>query len=350
MDNIIEMVQDETEELRENSFSLSKFDYLRITKEREIEKPVPTFFICDAPFAVSGNISSISAQVKAGKTAIRQTMLTAATSPTGKVEDFPEITAEPNFNRYAIIDIDTEQSEADHQYLIDTALRRNKITETPENLLSYNFRRLSLADYKTTLKGICEAAKRQFNGVYIIIVDGGADFLTSVNDEKESRQLIEFLTHLSIEYACPVVVVIHQNPGSEKERGHFGSDIQRKCFALVSISKEGDISTIQPKAMRKAGGADMPLISFQYNREKGYHVSIGTVNKEGEKDRQKRENHYRIAKEALLPLTSYRHTDLVKALMSHTDKADKTVRTMIINMTGWGIIEKSQDGLYRLIQ
>lgn len=329
---------------------LDEFHHLRITKEKDIPQPDPTITIGGAAFASPGNISVISAMAKAGKTAFTGVLLAGAISDTGEIDGFPDVYVEPNLTKKAVIQFDTEQSEADHQYNVNTILKRAGLEETPSNFLAYNIRQLSISEYKKVTENICKVADELFKGVHLIVIDGGGDYIESVNDESSANLIIQFFTHLSIKHNCPVIIIVHQNPGSEKERGHFGSELQRKCFGLVGITRDRDISTLQPKIMRKAGFNDVPLISYMYSKEKGYHVPINAPDKEQVKSDKERLRHAEIAQSVFSSNNSYSYTQVVQMIMQATSKGERTAKTMVANMAGWGQIEKGVDNNYRLVQ
>lgn len=333
---------------KEAAGDLSQFEHIRVTKEKDIPRPEPTITIGDAAVAAPGNITGIGAPIKAGKTATTSVMIAGAISKTGDIDGFEELKVKPNIHGHAVIGIDTEQSEADQQYNVITAMQRAGFEETPEYFLSYNFRQLNFEDYQTTTNKICEAAFKKFGGIHLLIFDGGADYTQSVNDEAEAKKIVQYFTHLTINYNCPAIIVVHQNPGSDKERGHFGSEIQRKCYGLLTISKEGDISTLAPKVMRKAGFSDVPLIHFKYNPEKGYHTCIEAPNNDREKDEKSVQRHLEIAKAVFAPLSAMKHAEAVQAIMLFTKKGERTAKTMISNMSGWNQITKGNDNLYRI--
>ena len=145
-------------------------------------------------------------------------------------------------------------------------------------------------------------------------------------------------------------MVVHQNPGSDKERGHFGSEIQRKCYALLTLSKEGDISTLAPKIMRKAGHSDVPLIHFSYSKEKMYHTQIDAPDKEKEKAVKEQNRHLAIAKKLFAQPTALYYDDAVKAIMKETGKGERVAKQMLSNMKGWDIVSGEKGKHYRLVQ
>ena len=190
---------------------LEDYDLYRVTKEKNIPQPEPTITIAGAAFASPGNISGISAAAKAGKTALAGVILAGAISQTGEVEGFNDLAVIPNIEGRAVIHFDTEQSEADQQYFINTTLRRAKIEITPDYYRSYNIRQLNLENYQEVTDRVCELANERFKGIHLIVIDGGADYIASVNDEEAANKIIEYFIHLSIKYNCPVIVLIHLN-------------------------------------------------------------------------------------------------------------------------------------------
>ena len=178
-------------------------------------------------------------------------------------------------------------------------------------------------------------------------MDGGADFILSVNDEKEANEIIQYFIHMSITYQCPVIVVIHLNPGSDKERGHLGSEIQRKCYGLITIKKEGDISVAEPKLLRKAGSNEMPRICYAYNKEKGFHTEVDAPDKEKLKNEKNMEKTKLIAEAVFSFGDSFTHTEAVSRIMKQTGQAESSAKTNLKNMVGWGFVDHGADRRYR---
>lgn len=330
--------------------SLTEFADFRITAEKEIEAPKPVVSIGNADFACPGNISVISAAAKAGKTAFTNAIIAGALHK-----------GEPNFEPLndlhvvpaqgkAVIQFDTEQAEFDQVRNVKSVLKRINEPKTPENYLSYNIRTLPFSEYKATTEDILRLANKEFGGIHLIVIDGGADFVTSVNEDKECKEIISFFTSLSVKYNCPVIVIIHTNPGSEKERGHFGSELQRKCYGLISITKQGDISTAQAKIMRRATLSETPLISFCYSSVHGFHVSVEPPDPQQKPD--KKEDRYFQREKALrsiLPVTSsMTYSELTIALSDKLEKTPRSCGTYLEEFRERGVIEKGNDERYRI--
>jgi hypothetical protein len=328
--------------------TLADFDNLLITAEKDIPADEVVIEIAGAKFASQNNISAISAAPKGAKTAVMNAMVAGSISDDGEVKGFPDIQVKPNIDKKAVICIDTEQSQSDQQYNVKTILKRSQQSATPEYLRCYNFTQLDFVSYQEKVSTICELSAIHFKGIHSIYIDGGADFIASVNDEEQSKQIVQFFRHLSLRFTCPVIVIVHQNPGSEKERGHFGSELQRKIYGLLSIEKKGDMFLLNGKMLRRSGNGDVPVINFQYNQEHGYHMQVEAEDQEAAKDLARRQKLELIAQEVFKPFVSYREVEAYSAIMQHTSKGKTTAKNMLYDMEGFGFIEKGTDKLYRI--
>jgi hypothetical protein len=352
--NLLPIEEHEHDQLDE--VSLTQFEQYRVTKEKDVPPTTPIALIGSAPILAPGNITPVTAEGKAGKTATTSVFLAGSISKIGNADVFTDMVIEPNREGKAVIHFDTEQSEADQQYNLNKILERAELKKTPEYYLSYNIRTIPLKHYQDFTNKICKAANDAFGGIYLIVVDGAADYITSVNDEAEANAIISYFISLAVQYNCPVLLVIHLNEnagrnGDTMPRGHIGRQAIRKGYCQLNITKDGDISTLQVLRARKAGN-DTPLICFRYDKERGYHVSVDPdevkLNKQTEKDDTKRKYFEDLAKKVFAPPTALRQTDAVSEIMKTTNKRQSTGKTYLNDLVGWGIVDKGIDGLYRL--
>lgn len=327
--------------------SLLRYELYRITKEKHIERPPVFITMSGGKIATAKNITVISGASKAGKTAVTGVIIAGAISKTGEIDGFPDLVVRPNPEAKAVIHFDTEQSPEDQQDLVNTVLARNGFDETPDYYYSYNTLQFELEDYQQYTDEICNLARERHNGIHMIIIDGGADYMKSINDDKEAPAVIRFFRKLSVKYNCPVITIIHTNPGSDKERGHAGSEFQRRCYSLLFVDKKDEISTLKPKLLRKAGN-DIPLINFIYSKEKQYHIALEGSSENDSKDQKEMDRLKGIAEKCFPPPTSYRHTDAIHEIMQTTGKKIRTANDLLKNMEGFGFVIKGDDNHYRL--
>ncbi|HEY4875205.1 MAG TPA: hypothetical protein VIH86_06505 [Puia sp.] len=265
---------------------LDKYDGLRITEKTELLPMKPLIRLGDETVINSGDILIISAPPKSAKTAVMSFLISGTVTQTadciGCIPDLSIVPAEISHNgkviSKAVLHIDTEQNKHWHQKNINQILARVNMRNCPAFFCSYNFRQLEFEDFLAATETVCKKAVRDFDGIHIIFIDGIADYLTSVNDEKESQKIYRWLFKLADTYNCGIVTTLHQNPGSvKKERGHAGSDGQRKADAVIGLVKQDGVITFDLRFMR--GSEDIPLVQVKYDKQLGRHVYHGNGRK-----------------------------------------------------------------------
>lgn len=338
-----------------NSLKLEDYDSFLVTMEKRIPIFPPTVRIGEASFAAKGNISVLSAPPKHFKTGVTNVITAGAISPDGRIDGFEGIEVEPNPYFKAVLNFDTEQAEDDHQYNVKTVCRRAGFITTPDHYRAYNMRRLKMEELKVFVETIAQLSFDKFGGVHLIVIDGGADFIQSVNDEAASNNIIEFFTHLAIRFSCAIIIVVHTNPSfrgeDTKERGHFGSALQRKCYGLLTITKKAEVFTISPKMLRKGSIEDSPIINFKYSREKGYPVCVDQPDEmeiNAAKAIKQNEALKSLALKVFKPLTAIPYNTAIKGLMEAKGCKRTTATTLIKDLLAIEYIKQGEDKNYRI--
>lgn len=258
---------------QEPVFDLEKW---RITDRTPITIPEPTIRIAGETITTSEAMTVISGGSKTGKTALYSIMIAGAIAQDG-YDGIDEIEILHNDRKRAVIHIDTEQARHLHQVKHKTILKRANLTTCPDYFLSYNIRQLDIENYSKITTAICEDAFKNFNGIHSVWIDGGADYIADVNDATLSNGIVKYFEDISVTYHCPVIIILHTNPNGEKERGHFGSQCQRKAEAVLTVKNDDDdVSFIEARFLRQAGKNSIPRIQFYFDKSKGYHVGCGT--------------------------------------------------------------------------
>ena len=327
--------------------ALEDFEQWRITDKTNIPIQEPLILINGEIITTSDALTVISGASKSGKTAL-ESVLIAGSIATSDYDGIEGIDILRNTNRKAVIHFDTEQSRWNHQQKHKTILHRANFISCPDFFLSYNIRKLDIGKYSTITKNICNAAQNQFNGIHSIWIDGGADYISDVNDAMQSNALVKFFDDLGSDYSCPVIVILHTNPGGEKERGHFGSQCQRKAEAILTVKNENDISYIDAKFLRHAGKGDVPQLQFVFDKSKGYHVGCGTrVNTPMDKTQKKAFQMQTICNDVFGGQCSYNYTEAINKIIGFSFVSERTAKTYFSTMNATGLIKKGDDNLWR---
>jgi len=254
----------------------------RVTAANPPKEPVTRLFLNDKPVATPGNLQTITAKSKAGKTVATGAATAAvivATSGTGTLHDTFKFRAS-NPQGHAVIIIDTEQSPFDAWACYQRILARAGETQDPPWLLHFALVGYSVAKRKAALLTALEYAKKTFGGVFLVIIDGVAHFVSSVNELEECNLLADWLRELSVTYDTAMLCVIHSNEGlktGDDSRGHLGKQLMRDAESNLLLKKVGEVTTITSEKQRKAPITEEDGIAFKWSEEHGRHVSCAAA-------------------------------------------------------------------------
>lgn len=263
--------KDEQKEIEEQEALLAKLAEVEFNPGAEPENEKCIFKLAGVEIAHSGNHIAIVAPVKTGKSAAIGAAIASAVTMDFKAD---LLGFEPcNRAGHAVIHIDTEQSRNDHHRLLMRSLKRAGEEVCPDWLLSFCMTSWDPAEIIKAITFLCERAKQAFGGIHSIIIDGVADLVSSPNDEEESNAVERYLRSLAIKYGCSVVCVIHKNPGSDKSRGHLGSQLERKAETVLFLEKKNDVTIMYSDRTRHAPITKDKAPAFRWCDEAKAHVS-----------------------------------------------------------------------------
>ncbi len=338
--------------LQENA-GLGQYEQYRITDTTVIPEPDPIMEISGETIAVASDIFAISGAAKAGKSAFMSMAIAASLTHTGTIEDGIEgLKMKPNPDGLAVVHIDTEQAKHKQQKNVQKILNRAQFLKTPPYFLSYNIRKLELNEYEPLTTGICIEANQQFNGIHSIWIDGGADYITGVNEEQPANAIVKYFESLAITYSTAVFIIVHTNPGSDKERGHFGSQLQRKAGGILIVKEDAQTgySYIEPKILRYAGKGNIKPMGFKYDLSKGYHVGIGVLDKPNSaeaKHRKEMNLAFEYGQKVFASQNAFTYSEAIEQIGIVSGKSISINKSHFAQMNNAKMILKGDDNRYR---
>ena len=222
--------------------------------------------------ATPGNLVAITSAVKTGKSAVVGAMCGASMSTDGE----PDLLgfASDNPKGLAVLHFDSEQSPDDHWHCVHRALKRVRRDEPPAWFYSYCLTGLQQDGIMACVNAALVIASEAYGGIHSVLLDGIADLVKDPNDAGECNAFIASLHDLAIEHDCPIIGVIHFNPGSDKTRGHLGSQFERKAETNLRLDKEDGVTEIWSEKQRRAPIPKGSGPCFCWDDAKGMHVSV----------------------------------------------------------------------------
>jgi hypothetical protein len=307
------------------------------------EEPIPRFFIAEVGVCTQDNLTAISAHIKAGKSATKGAMI--ASTFAGPEADCLGFKSE-NPHGFAVVDLDTEQSPFDHWQVMEQARRRAGAATAPPWLQSYRMAGLTVAEIRSAIPLAIAQAAKQFGGVHSVFIDGIADAAHDVNDAAEAVELVAELHGLAIKFHCPIIAIIHVNPGSDfKTRGHLGSQLERKSETNLRLEKDADgVTVIWADKNRRAPIPKATAPRFVWNEEAGMHTSIQS--QKSCQEETDRETLTELATAVFSKRPSMRRMELETAVKNSLSVVGKTAERKVKRMLELGIIKKNIANLY----
>jgi hypothetical protein len=239
-------------------------------------EPQTRLFLAGKPIATPGNLVTVIAKSKTGKTA---SLGAAVAAILGAHYDRPDIDTfkftAPHTDE-AVILFDTEQSPYDAWTCHKRTMERAGGVQEPDWPHHYALVGDSAKTLRDCLPVALATAREKHKGVFALILDGVADFVASVNDEAECNDFVTYLRKLAVDYNTPIICVIHSNEGiktGDDGRGHLGKQLTRKAESNLLLKKVGEVTTITSEKQRKAPITEADQVAFKWSDEHGRHVS-----------------------------------------------------------------------------
>jgi AAA domain len=303
----------------------------------------PVYSLGEIPICTPGNLATIVAAAKAGKTAFLESMIASVMKKDGAdCDTFTVVSRNPDGR--AVLHFDTEQSIEDHWHVIDRAMRRAGVTELPPWFRSYCFTGFDAPKARTAILFVLQEAVKKFGGVHSILIDGYADLVADVNDSAECTAFVAEFQDLAIQCKCPIVGVLHLNPGSEKSRGHLGSQLERKSETNLRLDKDGIYTEVWSEKQRRA-----PILKgrgprFRWDDASGMHVSVET-RREARQD-TKTEAARNQVEDVFRERPSMRYCDLETTVQTLLKCQPRWAGKKIAEWEKLGVIEKGVAGFW----
>lgn len=109
----------------------------------------------------------------------------------------------------------------------------------------HNFKYISLLEIPRkerfgVLGEYLKVLKQETKGPLFIVLDVSTDCIEDFNKTDKSMELIDLMNVAINEHDVVFLCLIHENPKSEKARGHFGTELMNKASTVMQVSYEKD--------------------------------------------------------------------------------------------------------------
>ena len=339
-----------------NFFTMTPYEpprdpILEMLAEREIDMGIeppalrPIYSLAGTCICTPGNLTSFTGAAKNGKSATIGAAVASALPHTDDADLLGFTSSNPDHT--ALLWFDSEQSPDDFWHCVYRAVKRAGLQKPPKWLHAYSLTGLGHKRAWEAVQAAMNAASDKHDGLHSILIDGFADMVADVNDPAESNDFVAELHDMAIRFDCPILGVIHFNPGSEKSRGHLGSQIERKAETNLALEKDADESTVIYSTKNRRAGIPKNLgPRFAFSTEAGMHVTVES--RQSAKDTERREALVSLAQDVFGDHPAMRYSDLKSTVMTVTRLKERQAERKIGEMKRLTVIRQGVAGMFVL--
>ena len=222
------------------------------------EQEPPSLFTVNGVEVVSKKaVTIIGAQKKSGKTQFAGLQMAACISSdkqvlNGAIRNTDDVKD--------ILYVDTEQPWRDCRRTLRRVMKTAGYCYD-EAWNEHGIRCISVKDIdETDRMDMIELAIQQYKP-QLVIVDGIADLISSINDEQHSKEILAWMDAMACQYDCAMEGMLHLNFGSSKLGGWAGTVANKKFtdYFLLKKDKEHGLFTVE----HEGRGETAPKLFFK---------------------------------------------------------------------------------------
>ncbi len=146
---------------------------------------------------------------------------------------------------HTVVYVDTERNLSEQlPYALQSIQIKAGYTrqEHPENFKYISLLQINRKDRFSVLNEYLNYTKKITQSPLFIVLDVSTDCIEDFNKTDKSMELIDLMNMAINEHNVIFLCLIHENPKSDKARGHFGTELMNKASTVMQVSFEKDAS------------------------------------------------------------------------------------------------------------
>jgi hypothetical protein len=148
-----------------------------------------------------------------------------------------------NNDKISVIYVDTERNLKEQLPFSLQGIQTNagfKFSDNPTHFHYVSLLEISRNERFEALNEYLEYIKLIETNPLFIVLDVSTDCIEDFNKTSDSLKLIDLMNVAINKYDIVFLCLIHENPRSEKARGHFGTELMNKASTVMQVSFEKD--------------------------------------------------------------------------------------------------------------
>jgi hypothetical protein len=226
---------------------------LKAAKKKDIRFSAPILTQNDNAVLFPRTINVIQGQTGAHKSRIAENLCSAMMKRMNCHSELLGFRRTNIDSSYTAVYVDTERNLSEQLPYALQSIQLNAGFEKEED--PYNFEFISLLqvprkDRFTILNEYLTYIRVATQRPLLIVLDVSTDCIEDFNRVDKSMELIDLMNMAINEFDVTFLCIIHENPNSDKARGHFGTEILNKSSTAMQVRFEKDANANDTDILR----------------------------------------------------------------------------------------------------
>ena len=217
-------------------------ELIKRLKKQTITFADPIIYHLESSIIFPNTINVIQGRTGVFKSRLAQILCSSILKTNECQNNFCGFSANTNLD-YEILYVDTERNYKDQllKGLQDIQMKAGyKMNDDPANFDFISLLEIPRNERFKTLNEFLIHIGTKHKKHTFIILDVVTDCIENFNNPVDSMQLIDLMNVAINQHDVTFLCIIHENPGSEKARGHLGTEIFNKASTAIQIGFEKD--------------------------------------------------------------------------------------------------------------
>lgn len=144
---------------------------------------------------------------------------------------------------HTVVYVDTERNLTEQLPFALQSIQLNagyNREDHPTNFEYISLLQINRKERFTALNDYLSYLKKTINNPLFIVLDVSTDCIEDFNKTDKSMELIDLMNMAINEHNVIFLCLIHENPNSDKARGHFGTELMNKASTVMQVGFEKD--------------------------------------------------------------------------------------------------------------
>lgn len=223
----------------------------------------------------------------------------------------------------------------------------------PNNFEYISLLQINRKDRFKALNEYLNHIKKGTNNPLFIVLDVSTDCIEDFNKTDKSMELIDLMNMAINEHNVIFLCLIHENPKSDKARGHFGTELMNKASTVMQVgfekdSNQNDTDIIRVKYLKCRSTARHTPFYIKYSNEvKGLVLAdtsevSGVIN--NRKQKASNEDLTEFIEMYLGDGTTMKRIDLLNKLCTEFNASQRTIESRIAEIMNSEIKISNENG------